>query len=787
LLQQGLLKSAVNIIECQQLRKVTDPQHPFRHHASIPIRAGNLVLGNLNLVTPPDRVFTENELRMFNAIGDQVGVAVERMRLLEQVKAQRIEEQAALLKLSQALLVESKPQAIMETVVHMTASMLNVEFAALALVDPVEQTFSGRAAIGWPPEVLRQAQRIPLTASTGLAYAIRSRAPVVIPDESRETRFGTPPWVAEMGFASSLLVPIIVNGEIIGGLVINSRSARNWTDDEIRLLSLIANQTAIAIDNTRLFESLVNEQHNTAQLYHLSLELAANLKPDDVAKRALLAALETVGASRGNILTLEEDGERLRLLAVTGYDRETAEALNQRLDWDVSQGVTGRVVRTCKATIVPDVSRDADWVPISGLDDWVQSMLSVPLVAGDRIVGVLNLLSEQLDFFKIKNLSLLTTIASPVALSLQNARLYESLRQRLAELEILADTSSALRKAQSHDDIPPILLAKAVEGLKANAGVLLLLDNDELKFVATHGATGVSKGGVCPPGAGMMWQALESDKPIFIPDVTQIEELQKNVLCQALMGDALSCACVLLRTAASTIGVVYLNWKKKSFFSADESRLLESLAEIAANAIHRSTLHEQTARQALDLTQAYDATIEGWSHALDLRDRETEGHTQRVTDLTLKLARAMEIGEPEIAHIRRGALLHDIGKMGIPDNILRKPGALNEDEWAVMRQHPQFAHEMLSPIDYLQPALDIPWCHHEKWDGSGYPRGLKGEEIPLTARIFAVVDVFDALTSDRPYRPAWTKRKVIAYIRQQAGIHFDPKVVETFLKMIGKK
>ena len=173
-----------------------------------------------------------------------------------------------------------------------------------------------------------------------------------------------------------------------------------------------------------------------------------------------------------------------------------------------------------------------------------------------------------------------------------------------------------------------------------------------------------------------------------------------------------------------------------------------------------------------ELFQAYDKTIEGWSRALDLRDKETEGHTQRVTEMTVKLAKAMGINDSEIVHIRRGALLHDIGKMGVPDAILHKPGPLNDEEWKIMRQHPQLAYDMLSPIAYLKPALDIPYCHHERWNGKGYPRGLKGEEIPLAARIFAVVDVWDALASDRPYRAAWPKEKVLEYIRVRIGTAF---------------
>lgn len=212
---------------------------------------------------------------------------------------------------------------------------------------------------------------------------------------------------------------------------------------------------------------------------------------------------------------------------------------------------------------------------------------------------------------------------------------------------------------------------------------------------------------------------------------------------------------------ARLVGITRLNRYRK---------LLDERANI-------ETAHEK-------LLSAYDATIEGWSRAMDLRDKETEGHTLRVTDLSVKLARNIGINEGELLFIRRGALLHDIGKLGVPDAILHKTSSLNDDEWKVMRQHPQLAYDMLYPIEYLRSALDIPYCHHEKFDGTGYPRGLKGEAIPLSARIFAIIDVWDALISDRPYRPAWDKKKTMDYINDQSGKHFDPKVVEAFNKMM---
>ncbi len=211
---------------------------------------------------------------------------------------------------------------------------------------------------------------------------------------------------------------------------------------------------------------------------------------------------------------------------------------------------------------------------------------------------------------------------------------------------------------------------------------------------------------------------------------------------------------------------------------------LETLAGQAAIAIDNATLFKHLQRSNFEIEHAYDATIEGWSHALDLRDRETEGHTLRVTEMAVDLARLAGLDQESLVHLRRGGLLHDIGKLGVPDNVLLKPGPLTDEEWNVMRMHPQFAHDWLVQIDYLRKSLEIPFCHHEKWDGSGYPRGLKGEAIPLASRIFAYADVWDALTSDRPYRPAWPPDKALEYIRQNSGIHFDPSLLDMFVEYI---
>jgi putative nucleotidyltransferase with HDIG domain len=231
-------------------------------------------------------------------------------------------------------------------------------------------------------------------------------------------------------------------------------------------------------------------------------------------------------------------------------------------------------------------------------------------------------------------------------------------------------------------------------------------------------------------------------------------------------------------------GILTVDSKSPGAYNDWDAKLIQIFANNAAAVIAKSRLFENLQKINEELTQSYDSTIEGWARTMELRDQETQGHSERVTEMTLKLARALGMSKEELIHVRRGAVLHDVGKIGIPDSILQKPGKLNEEEWEIMRQHPTLAYNVLSSSNFLKKALDIPYCHHEKWDGSGYPRALKGDDIPLTARAFAIVDVYDALRSDRPYREAWSQEKTLIYITEQSGTHFDPEVVDTFLELI---
>ncbi len=363
----------------------------------------------------------------------------------------------------------------------------------------------------------------------------------------------------------------------------------------------------------------------------------------------------------------------------------------------------------------------------------------------------------------------------------------EKIQQQLYQLSALRDIDLVINSNFDLKVTLNILLGHVTAQLGVDAAAVLFFRQsmNEFEFAAGRGfhTANITRLRL-KLGEGYLGKAALERRTIAIDNLAKGQESFDNKFIEGEGFDAFFA--VPLIAKGKVKGVLEVFHRSPFKPNADWLNFLEALAGQAAIAIDNSELFGNLQRSNLELQLAYDKTIEGWSRALDLRDKETEGHTQRVTKAALRLADAMGLGNDELIQVRRGALLHDIGKIGVPDHILLKPGDLTEEELAAMKKHPQFAFDLFSYIDFLRPALDIPYCHHEKWDGTGYPRGLKGEQIPLTARIFAIVDVYDAVTSDRPYRVAWTKEKALDYIQSQAGKYFDPNVAQKFVEMIKK-
>lgn len=410
-------------------------------------------------------------------------------------------------------------------------------------------------------------------------------------------------------------------------------------------------------------------------------------------------------------------------------------------------------------------------------DDRIRSGIYAPLLVHGHAIGVLSAHRSNVDAFSPEDLDLLSIVGRYLAGAFEVARVYEEAGRRLRQLQALREIDIAITGSLDLRVTLDVILDKVTHHLRVDAAAVLLADS---KGHIRDYAAGRGFLTAAPQQYGAR-TALERRR-VIIPDLSKAPADFRLPDWLSAEGFVAYCATPLV-AKGNMRGVLELFHRSRLSPTREWQDYLDTLAGEAAIAINDAVLCEELQRSNAELAQAYDITLEWWSRALDLRDRMTEGHSKRVSELAVRLALTMGASETDIVHIRRGALLHDIGKIGIPDSILHKPGPLTEDEWEIMRRHPVNAYELLSPIVYLRPALAIPYCHHEKWDGTGYPRKLQGEEIPPAARMFALADVWDALRSDRPYRSAWTEGQACEYFRQQAGRHFDPRMVDVFLQI----
>ncbi|MCC6499098.1 MAG: GAF domain-containing protein [Anaerolineales bacterium] len=364
-------------------------------------------------------------------------------------------------------------------------------------------------------------------------------------------------------------------------------------------------------------------------------------------------------------------------------------------------------------------------------------------------------------------------------------RLESKLGQQVRRLAALRSIDLAIASGLDLKLLLSILLDQVANLLHVDAGSIWLV-NPETNQLAFSSGMGFNTNAVQSArlrlGEGLAGQVALERKSMIIPD------LRLNIAGSAYpphFADEQFLAYYGLPLVAKgkTLGVFEIYNRAPLRLDADWVEFLNVLSGQAAIAIDNAILFQDLQRSNVELSLAYDATIEGWARTLDLRDRGAKGHTSRVVDITTQLALSMGVEKDSLIHVRRGAILHDIGKVAIPDEILFKPGPLTDAEWQIMQQHPTLAVNLLAPISYLAPALDIPRWHHERWDGSGYPERLRGEQIPFAARLFAIADVYDALVSDRPYRKAWSQTDAIQYIESQSGKQFDPRVVVEFMKL----
>ena len=456
-------------------------------------------------------------------------------------------------------------------------------------------------------------------------------------------------------------------------------------------------------------------------------------------------------------------------------------------------GLSGHAMQTGQLYVTQDYATDP-FAYRKDLFGSIRALACAPLITQDQKIGVLMVTRQ--NMIDDHEARLLTLIANIAANAIQRTTLHEATRRNARQMAAVSEIGRVLS-----EKLDRALIFKHLDhylyDLIPGIGSIFIssYDPERQQFTCEYASveekprdtSGLPPAPLELPGHGTQSEVIYSHQPLIINDLEA--RLLRLGTAVTLVGEEGPLpqsglyAPMLVRDRV--MGVVQVQSVRANHFTVEDAEAISLVANTAAAAIENARLLEDLQRSNQDLLKAYDTTLEGWARALDLRDHETEDHTRRVAELTVRLGQLMGLSGDDLVNLQRGALLHDFGKIGIPDGILLKAGPLTPDEMEIMRRHPQYIYDLMQPIEYLRGALDVPYCHHEKWDGSGYPRGLQGKAIPLLARIFAVVDVWDALRSDRSYRRAWSEADALAYIRDQSGQHFDPAVVEAFLKMVG--
>lgn len=724
-------------------------------------------------------LFSETELNFLIGIAHQVSIAIESGRMVDEIR-RRAQQAAAIAEVGRDISSSLKLDVVLGRIASYAKELLKAETSAVYLIDDHSKKLQAIAAIGVDEAAIKN---FPIPVGVGiLGQMAANMKGEIVNDTLNDPRAVTVAGTDAVPFEHIMGVPILLKDQLTGLVVVwRMGEGLDFQPSELDFLNSLAQQAAIAIENARLFHA-EEQRRKEAETLRETMTVVATTLERERAIELILDQLERVLKYDSASVQLLREGY-LEIVGGRGWQPESS-VLGLR--FPIPGNNPNTIVIQEQRPLILHRAADQFEAFRSGTHSHIRSWMGVPLIAHGNVIGMISIDSVEEEKFTDEHLRLVTAYANQAAIAIDNAQLHEKTENQIRRLTALRDVDTAIASSLDLRVTLNILMDNAASQLRADA-MSVLVYNHNLQLLETAATLGFQDGLTRRQfriGEGLAGMVALSRQSIQIKNLQQAREYPRIPwLAEEKFVSYIGCPLI---GKGQIKGVLETYFRTPFTPDNDWLEFLQAMAGQAAIAIDNSQLFENLQRSNQELSLAYDTTLEGWGKALELRDKETQGHTRRVAELTVRLARRMNISDSEITHIHRGVLLHDIGKMGVPDHILHKTGPLDPAEWEQMRMHPQYAYDLLYPIAYLRPALDIPYCHHERWDGKGYPRGLKGEEIPLAARIFAVVDVWDALLSNRPYRQAWTKKDVAKYILKEAGTRFDPTIVKIFLEMISE-
>jgi len=755
-----------------------------RSWMGVPLNVRGETIGMLTIDHHQPAQFSDHDVQMATAVANQAAIALRNADLFRE-KNKQATQMALVNQIAQQSIVQMNPDDLIWNAAQALQQAFGYSDVLIFMVDQERGTVRRKAYAGIYDRNLVDEQAQPITDEGVINWVANHGETVLINDVDSDDRYVD--FFPET--QSELCVPLIEQGQVIGGINVESTESNAFDRSDVLALETLADNLAAGLRTARLHEETQRRAKELSALYDSALSIIQELDPDHILE-GIRSQVETLFNPDAFIIArLTPQSESIIITFATEHGERLREVEGIQISADDKKGLLSWTMRNKQSLLIEDMEDETLPVVPRHKGDRAHTWMGAPMVIKGEVVGAISVQSYHSQAYIQEDLRLLELFANQAAVALENARLFSEANRRMKRLSSLHEIDRTITGSLDLQTTLNVLLTQLIRMLDVDAACVLTYQKElqNLNYAAGKGfRTEEFRNIEQRLGRGLAGITALERQPVHITDLeTQSASLvrQNAFRKEGFVGYH----GIPLVAQGEIIGVLEVFQRTPLHVTPEWLDYLETLSGQAAIAIDRLNLFYELEKSNVELIQAYDAVIEGWSRALELRDKETEGHSSRVEDLTLKLARKMGIQSKDLVHIRRGALLHDIGKMGIPDRILQKKGKLTEEEWEIMKQHPTFGYDLLSSLDYLQQAVDIPYCHHERWDGTGYPRGLEGEEIPLAARIFAVVDVWDALRSDRPYREAWSDEEALVYIREQAGKHFDPQVVEEFLSVIDEK
>jgi len=764
---------------------VTDPRmltidgtenNPEEHIMGVPVLSKVQLTGLLAVWrSGTEKKFKATDLDFLSSLAQQASVAIENARLFEAEHKRR--QEAEILSLATSALANNLDiNNLFENILDWLEKIAPYDSASIfeLKADHIRATASrGITALEKSPDQI-------FPSNTPLFNIISETGePLIIKDCEKDLRFGN--FMEKEKIRGWMGVPLITRGRVIGYITLVSHTPNAFSTNDAKTVQTFAHQAANSLENSRLYTETIRRLEELEIVSRVSYALRAAHDTNEMIPILLNEIKTMMETDTAAIWLYNSEKNELLPIAASGWLKDLPKST-----FKPNEGIVGAVYSTGTIHISPELTKD----PLMDSENtnffsYGLGGITIPIRTVSETIGVLAVSMMAQNKLEENNIRLITTLTEIAGNAIYRSNLFEKSEEQIRRLTTLREIDTAIISSFDLHITLDILTEHLLTKMGVSAATILVFNPDSLTL-SYYAPTGFkNRDNVNTPqnlGDGLAGEILLNRKAIFIKDLSKEPQLLQS---KPLISEGfVSYYGMPLFSKGAIKGILETYFRIPFSPSADWMDFLHTLGEQAIIATDNAQLFENLQRSNQELLLAYDTTLEGWGKALEFRNKETQGHTNRVTTLTLKLARQMDISETDLLHIRRGALVHDIGKMGVPDKILLKSGPLTKTEWIEMHKHPIYAYDLLDPIVYLRPALDIAYCHHEWWDGSGYPRGLKGEEIPLSARIFAIVDVWDALLSDRPYRPAWSHTKVMKYIKGLSNKQFDPKVVRIFCKLI---